>query len=421
MTVALGSTSGPTPPPATQADLAAALTTVLHNSTGTGSGSIDWNFAIADKDLDYLAANETLTVNYDIKVSDGSTSSTQMVSVVITGANDPVTMTSAPEAATVAEQPGQTNSTTPDTTPVQTLNFTDVDLSDVHSVSVALYSAVWSKHPAVALETLNDLQFALMTALHNSTGSGTGGIDWSFSIPDRDLDFLGVGETLTAVYDVTVSDGTTTSTKQVTVTATGAANAMIVNPDTATIGDTLFTDAGQIVAAGTLFDASDSPGDGSLSLSITAVDGHAANVGTSIAAAHGSLVVDVDGTYHYTANSALDQLQIGDSATDQFTITVTNGLGESHDTTLTFNMFGADDAPVITAANALGTLTHRGSRPFGPRQRWLQDRQFKRLDRWGGRGRPVVAGRSSMAIIPRCLAMVSCSRTSPRLPDSTIR
>ena len=116
VTVALDSTSGPTPPAATQADLAAALTTVLHDSTGTGSGSIDWNFAIADKDLDYLAANETLTVNYDIKVADGSTSSTQMVSVVITGANDPVTMTSAPEAATVAEQPGQTNSTTPDTT-----------------------------------------------------------------------------------------------------------------------------------------------------------------------------------------------------------------------------------------------------------------------------------------------------------------
>ena len=242
------------------------------------------------------------------------------------------------------------------------------------------------------VETLNDLQFALMTALHDSTGTGTGGIDWSFSIPDRDLDFLGVGETLTVVYDVTVSDGTTTSTKQVTVTATGAADAMIVNPDTATIGDTLFTDAGQIVATGNaIFDASDSPGDGSLSLSITAVDGHAANVGTSIAAAHGSLVVDVDGTYHYTANSALDQLQIGDSATDQFTITVTNGLGESHDTTLTFNMFGADDAPVITAANALGTLTE-GRRPFGARQRWLRDRQFERLDRWRGRGRPVVAG-----------------------------
>ena len=358
MTVALRSTSGPTPPAAIQADLATALTTVLHDSTGTGSGSIDWNFVIADKDLDYLAVGETLTVNYDVKVSDGPTSSTQTVSVVITGANDAVTITSAPEAAAVAEQPGRTNSPTPDTTPVQTLNFTDVDLSDVHSVSVALDSALWSGHPVVALETLNQLQVALTTVPHDSTGSGAGGIDWSFSITDRDLDFLGVGETLTVVYDITVSDGPTSSTQQVTVTATGAADAMIVNPVTATIDDTPFADAGQIVATGNaIFDASDSPGDGSLSLLVTAIDGQAANVGTSIAAAHGLLILDADGTYHYTANSALDQMQMGDNATDQFTITVANDLGASHDTTLTFNMVGADDAPLITAANALGALT----------------------------------------------------------------
>ncbi len=107
--VTLGSTSGPTPPAATQADLAAALTTTLHDSTGTGTGSIDWNFAIADKDLDYLAANETLTVNYNVKVADGSTSSTQTVSVVITGANDAVAITSGPEIgfAVRAARPGR--------------------------------------------------------------------------------------------------------------------------------------------------------------------------------------------------------------------------------------------------------------------------------------------------------------------------
>ncbi|QPF93845.1 beta strand repeat-containing protein [Bradyrhizobium commune] len=359
VTVALDSTSGPTPPAATQADLATALTTTLHDSTGTGTGSIDWNFAIADKDLDYLASGETLTVNYNVKVADGSTNSTQTVSVVITGANDAVTMTSGPESASVAEQPGQSNSPTPDTTAVQTLNFTDVDLSDVHSVGVMLTSAVWSADPSfVPGDTLNDLQTALITALHDSTGSGTGGIDWSFSLPDRDLDFLGTGETLTVTYDVTVSDGSTSSTQQVTITATGAADAMTVNPVTATINDTSFVDAGSIVAQGdAIHDVSDSPGDGSVSLSITAVDGQAANVGTSIAAAYGTLLVESDGSYRYTASSALDQLQNGDNPTEQFTITVTNSLGESHDTTLTFNVFGTDDAPVITAANSLGTLT----------------------------------------------------------------
>ena len=57
---------------------------------------MDWNFNIADQDLDYLAAGETLTVNYNVKVSDASTNSNQTVSVVITGANDAPAITSGP-------------------------------------------------------------------------------------------------------------------------------------------------------------------------------------------------------------------------------------------------------------------------------------------------------------------------------------
>ena len=105
---------------------------------------MDWNFNIADHDLDYLAAGETLTVNYNVKVSDASTNDNQTVSVVVTGANDPVAITSGPESGSVSEQAGMTGSTSLDTTtpdPTGTLNFTDVDLSDTHSVSVAVSCA----------------------------------------------------------------------------------------------------------------------------------------------------------------------------------------------------------------------------------------------------------------------------------------
>ena len=130
VTTTLASTSGPAVPAATQADLAAALTTTLHDSTGTGTGSVDWNFNIADHDLDFLAEGQQLTVNYNIKVSDASTNANQTVSVVITGANDPVAITSGPGSATVAEQPNTAGSTALDTTPTGTLAFTDVDLTD---------------------------------------------------------------------------------------------------------------------------------------------------------------------------------------------------------------------------------------------------------------------------------------------------
>jgi VCBS repeat-containing protein len=356
VTTTLTSTSGPAVPAATQADLAAALSTTLHDSTGTGTGSVDWNFNIADHDLDFLAEGQQLTVNYNVKVADASTNATQTVSVVITGANDAVAITSGPGSATVAEQPNTAGSTAPDTA-TGTLAFTDVDLTDSHSVSVSLDSATWSADPTfVPADTLADLQTALNTALHDSTGSGTGGIDWTFAIQDKDLDFLSPGETLTATYDVTVSDGITTSTQQVTVTMTGAEDPLVVNPVTAVANDTANTDAGNTVAVGNaITDVSDSSGDSTVTLSLTDVNGQGTD--TTVAGTYGSLFVGSDGSYAYTANAAFDQLQVGDNPTDQFNITITDSLGHSQTTTLTFNITGADDAPVITSTNALGSIT----------------------------------------------------------------
>jgi VCBS repeat-containing protein len=355
VTTTLTSTSGSVPA-ATQADLAAALTTTLHDSTGTGTGSVDWNFNIADQDLDFLAEGQTLTVNYNVKVSDGSTNANQTVSVVITGANDAVAVTSGPGSATVAEQPNTAGSTAPDTSN-GTLAFADVDLTDSHSVSVALDSAVWSADPLfVPADTLADLQTALTTTLHDSTGTGGGSVDWNFAVQDKDFDFLSPGQTLTATYNVTVSDGITTSTQQVTITVTGAEDPIVVNPLDVTVNDTANGDAGNIVAGGNvIFDAFDKPGDSSATLSITDVNGQGTD--TTVVGTYGSLFVGSDGTYLFTANAAFDQLQVGDNATEAFNITVGDGLGHSQTTTLTLNLVGSDDAPVITSTNALGSIT----------------------------------------------------------------
>jgi VCBS repeat-containing protein len=355
------STSGPAVPAATQADLAGALSTTLHDSTGTGTGSVDWNFNIADHDLDFLAEGQTLTVNYNVKVSDASTNANQTVSVVITGANDPVTITSGPESSSVAEQPNTTGSSSLDSTtpvPTGTLSFTDVDLTDTHSVSVALDSAVWSVDPTfVPTQTLIDLQTALATTLHDSTGSGSGGVDWSFSIQDKDLDFLGAGETLTVTYDVTVSDGATSSTQQVTVTATGATDVVVASTVNATLADTPFPDDGVTGSFGNVLTEGTTGTDGSNTVSVTAVNGVTTDVGQPIAGAHGTLVVDSAGNYSYIANATLDPLQVGDTATDHFTYTITDSHGSMATASLDFHVVGTDDVPVITAANNFGQLT----------------------------------------------------------------
>lgn len=366
VTVTLDLTSGPTPPAATQADLAAALTTNLHDSTGTGSGSIDWNFAIPDKDLDYLAANETLTVNYNIRVADGSTSSTQTVSVVITGANDAPVITSGPGSASLSEQPGVTGSQSPDTTspvPTGTLSFNDVDLSDTHSVSVVLDSAVWSANSfLIPGQTLVDLQSALSTVLHDSTGTGTGSIGWTFGIADADLDFLSVGETLTVQYDVNVWDGFTNATQTVTVTIDGAADPLVLTALNVAASDTDSPDAGAAIATGAMFDVNQ-PVDLSTPRTVTEVNGSAANVGHSVAGAHGALVLNADGSYGYVADSSVDALHAGDNVTDQFTFTVDDGQGHQASTTLTFDVAGANDKPQVTAANLSGSVTEDAGPP----------------------------------------------------------
>ncbi len=362
VSVALASASwsaGGSVPGTTQTDLNGALLTTLHDSTGTGSGSVDWTFSIADQDLDFLAAGEQLTATYNVTVSDGPTNASQSVTITVEGANDAVVVTGGPGSGAVAEAPGQNGSPDPASPPpTGTLTFNDVDLSDTHSVQAIVSSVVYSGGPDVPPDTFNDLMTALQTALNDSTGTGSGSVDWTFLLPDRDLDFLAAGETLTVTYDVVVSDGVTTSSQQVTITATGAADDLTVNPATGSILDTAAIDDGAIVAAGNVItDAGDNGGDLGVTLSVTDVNGSAANVDSPVAGAYGSLTIFSDGTYFYQANSNLDPLEAGDTATEVFTFTVTDSIGRSESTTLTLSVFGADDAAIITSADAFGSVT----------------------------------------------------------------
>ena len=110
--------SGGTLTDAQKAALTAAATLGLteHDSTNTGTGSIDFNYSAADSNFDFLAAGETLKVTYNVTVADfnngvaNGTSSTQPVTITITGTNDtPVVLaenkavadTSAPDAGHV--------------------------------------------------------------------------------------------------------------------------------------------------------------------------------------------------------------------------------------------------------------------------------------------------------------------------------
>ncbi|WP_341708726.1 Ig-like domain-containing protein, partial [Halopseudomonas sp.] len=93
-------------------------------------------------------------------------------------------------------------------------------------------------------------------------------------------------------------------------------------------------------------------GDG---LSVTQISNAGANTASavstdsSIAGKYGTLVLSSDGTYAYTINDALaevDALNVGGSLTEVFTYTLSNSDGVTTTSTLTITINGSNDAPV---------------------------------------------------------------------------
>src|SRR5262249_21311243 len=112
-----------------------------------------------------------------------------------------------------------------------TIAFKDVDLNDAHTLSQSAPTFAWSGG------TLSASQITALTAAGtltlvetDSTGSGAGSAAWTYKITDSALDFVAAGETLTATYNVTISDGHGGSaTQAVTVTATGTNDVPVIN------------------------------------------------------------------------------------------------------------------------------------------------------------------------------------------------
>ena len=85
---------------------------------------------------------------------------------------------------------------------------------------------------------------------------------------------------------------------------------------------------------------------------------------------YGTLTLRADGSYTYTLNNALPAVQalgVGETLTDTFTCTVSDGHGGTGSSTLTITVNGTDDAPSVADAAASVTedtgLTASGTLP----------------------------------------------------------
>ncbi|WP_433996197.1 FecR domain-containing protein [Bradyrhizobium japonicum] len=204
---------------------------VAADGGNSNNGSAVWTYTIPDHVFDFLAAGETLTLTYKVSINNNFSVNPETsfidITITITGTNDkPVITTSVPtitfEGGTSV--PGGPLSSEVPTT--GTLSFDDVDLTDKHTVSVALTSATLPDGTTVPPGPLAAFQNAMSVAIAagaDSTGDGTGTINWSLAdLPVYLADFIPRGEVLTLIYTVTLTDlQGATSQQTITVTITG--------------------------------------------------------------------------------------------------------------------------------------------------------------------------------------------------------
>jgi VCBS repeat-containing protein len=241
-----------------------------------------------------------------------------------------------------------------DLTASGTIQFSDVDLSDSHSIGISLLSAVRSGSGVVPAATQSDLANALTTSMtapngHDSTGTGSGAISWNFNLAHGDADFLAQDETLAVTYNVTIGDGHGGSvTQPVTVTITGTNGAPVAVADVAAVTE----DAESSAVSGNLL-ANDTDLDTNDTHTVSALSGGTDN-GTTLTkvGTYGTLVITkATGAYTYTLASNQPNVQAlaeGQHVTDVFTYTNSDNHGGVSSATLTVTVTGTDEESLQT-------------------------------------------------------------------------
>ena len=353
----------------------------LSDSTGGVTGSDAWTFSAQDKNFDYLAVGETLTLTYTVQVDDGHGGLTsQPVIVTITGTNDTPVITSGTQSGSITEeknasQPNPTGSTDLDKAS-GAVTFTDVDLSDTHTVTVT--GVVASGVTTGLASNATALGWLTLGTLSDSTGGVTGSDAWTFSAQDKNFDYLAVGETLTLTYTVQVDDGHGGLTSQpVIVTVTGTNDTPVITSGTQSGSITEEKNASQPNPTGstdldkasgavtfTDVDLSDTH-----TVTVTGVVASGVTTGlASNATALGWLTLGTlsDSTGGVTGSDAwtfsaqdknFDYLAVGETLTLTYTVQVDDGHGGLTSQPVIVTITGTNDTPVITSGTQSGSIT----------------------------------------------------------------
>src|SRR5439155_1461497 len=148
---------------------------------------------------------------------------------------------------------------------------------------------------------------------------------WTYTANSA-FDNLNVGQSVSDTFTVASADGTT-STVQVTIN--GTKDAAVLSSATVALAETT-------AALRT-----------ACSLTVSDVDSAQTFVAqTNVAGANGTFSIAANGAWTYTANSAFDNLNVGQSVSDSFTVASADGTTSTVQVTIN----GTNDAAVLSSA-----------------------------------------------------------------------
>src|SRR5213075_2015815 len=140
------------------------------------------------------------------------------------------------------------------------------------------------------------------------------------------FDNLNVGQSVSDTFTVAAADGTTSS---VQVTVNGTNDAAVVSSATVALAET----NAALTTGGTL--------------TVSDVDSAQTFVPqTNVAGTNGTFSIAANGAWTYSANSAFDNLNVGQSVSDTFTVASADGTSSTVQVTIN----GTNDAAVVSSA-----------------------------------------------------------------------
>lgn len=354
------------------------------DAAGNG-GVITYTFFTDPADLEFLAEGEEIIEEFPITLVDSAGASTStVITIRIVGTNDtPVVVAEGSDLAFSIVEGATSDSGEVISTPTETaepvlqnadvvvssegvqtftgvVNFTDVDIRDMHEAEVLSAATSTTDESGEPLGV-----FQLGTV--QSTNSDTAGqISYTYVVNETALNKLSQGDVVTETYTIRITDSFGASVDQViTVTIQGSNDvptlvAAVTSGEVTEIADgdaaeneSTLTDSGTIEFAD--LDANDT-------YTVTTQDDSAGYLGEFTA-----VIDQATKTATWTfevEDSAVDFLRAGQKLEQTYTVSISDGRGGQIDQVVTITITGTNDAPTITSAQPQGDELDETNEPL---------------------------------------------------------